>query len=156
MNHTASTNYRDLKPVPAWGLPNLLRQQDVTPESLRSLVFQIHIKSLWKQISLIDMAPIDSSTTHLNIFSLTSPGNAPEVYQGWFGQSWVKIQGLTSVLSHHADLRDSRDDEFVDEVILSAHFTEEEVDLLLLWDKSGADESGVCREHTQRRSEMLV
>lgn len=44
---------------------------------------------------------------------------------------------------YHADLRNTRDNEFVDEVILSAHFTEEEVDFLLIRNETGTDEGWI-------------
>ena len=57
--------------------------------------------------------------------------------------------------SHHADLRNTRDDELVDEVVLSAHFTEEEVDFLLVGDEAGADEGWICSRHVAKMEERL-
>ena len=44
---------------------------------------------------------------------------------------------------YHADLRNTRDNKFVNEVILSAHFAEEEVDFLLIGNETGADEGWI-------------
>lgn len=52
----------------------------------------------------------------------------------------VRVVVLTS---YHADLRNTGDDKLVDEVILSAHFAEEEVDFLLVRDETGADEGWI-------------
>lgn len=45
--------------------------------------------------------------------------------------------------SYHADLRNTWDNKFVDEVILSSHFTEKEVDFLFMGDETWADESWI-------------
>lgn len=55
--------------------------------------------------------------------------------------------------THHADLRNTRHDESVDEVVLSAHLAEEEVDLLLVWDEAGADEGRICGKETAKYAE---
>lgn len=44
---------------------------------------------------------------------------------------------------YHADLRDARHNKFVHKVILSSHFTEEEVDFLLIRNEAGADEGWI-------------
>lgn len=49
----------------------------------------------------------------------------------------------TVVPTYHTDLRDAGDDELVDEVILSAHFSEEEINFLFIWNKCGTDESWI-------------
>lgn len=56
--------------------------------------------------------------------------------------SFTSVQDV-AFCPYHADLRDTRDDEFVNEVILSAHFAEEEVDFLLIRDETGADEGWI-------------
>lgn len=48
--------------------------------------------------------------------------------------------------TYHADLRDARNNKFVDEVILSAHFTEEQVDFLLVGNEAGTDEGWIYRK----------
>ena len=50
---------------------------------------------------------------------------------------------------YHADLRDTRDNKFVNEVILSAHFAEEEVDFLLIGNETGADEGWIYSKKMQ-------
>ena len=44
---------------------------------------------------------------------------------------------------YRADLSHTGNDEFVDEVVLSANFAEEEVDFLLAGNEAGADKSGI-------------
>lgn len=50
---------------------------------------------------------------------------------------------------YHADLRDTRDNKFVNEVILSAHFAEEEVDFVLIGNETGADEGWIYSKKMQ-------
>lgn len=45
--------------------------------------------------------------------------------------------------THHTDLGDTRDDEFIDKVILSASFTEKEIDFFLVWNVDGSDEGRI-------------
>lgn len=59
----------------------------------------------------------------------------------------VVLAGDPLFYPYHADLRNSRDNKFVDEVILSAHFTEEEVDFLLIRNETGADEGWIYSKH---------
>lgn len=54
------------------------------------------------------------------------------------------------VFPYHADLSNTRHNEPVDEVILSAHFTEEEVDFFLIRNESGADEGWICSKHSTK------
>lgn len=57
------------------------------------------------------------------------------------------LAGCPLFYPYHADLRNTRDDKFVNEVILSAHFTEEEVDFLLIRNETGADEGRIYNKH---------
>ena len=54
-----------------------------------------------------------------------------------------KEWGFPGHTPYRADLSNAGNDEFVNEVILSAHFAEEEVDFLLAGNEAGADESGI-------------
>ncbi|KAA8586094.1 hypothetical protein FQN60_007663 [Etheostoma spectabile] len=55
------------------------------------------------------------------------------------------------------DLSDTRNDTFVDEVILSADFTEEKVDFLIIGAESGADEGWIyCKQMANGRSPTLL
>lgn len=56
---------------------------------------------------------------------------------------------------YHADLRNTRDNKFVNEVVLSANFTEEEVDLLLIRNVTGADEGWIYRKHMTKYAEIF-
>lgn len=55
----------------------------------------------------------------------------------------VFLAGGTLFYTYHADLRHTRDNKFVNEIILSAHFTEEEIDFLLMGNEMGADEGWI-------------
>lgn len=56
---------------------------------------------------------------------------------------------------YHADLRNSRNNKFVDEVVLSAHFTEEEVDFLLIRNESGADEGWIYSKQMEEYAQHV-
>lgn len=65
------------------------------------------------------------------------------------------IPGTVHVLlSYRADLRNTRDNKFVDEVIFSAHFTEEEVDFLLIRYETGADEGWIYGVTTESAEDV--